>query len=80
MMTAREYKIDKGVDIPARTGSTGRTPKYPWADMGIGDSFFVPGVTPATFGGAVSGTNKRKAPKHFIVRTVDGGIRIWRDK
>ena len=32
------YKIDKAVPMPARK----RKPKYPIADMEIGDSFFVP--------------------------------------
>ena len=65
-----EIKIESG--IPAPTG--GRF-KYPWAEMNVGDSFFVPGknignipITHATL----------KTGFKFVRSTVDGGVRVWR--
>lgn len=43
-------KIDRNVPIPIGTRGPAA---YPWDDMQPGDSFFVPGKTPKTLGGAV---------------------------
>jgi hypothetical protein len=36
-----EYKVEKGVPVPPASVRAGGT-KYPWPDMGVGDSFVVP--------------------------------------
>lgn len=74
------YKIEKNVAVP----HTRNDDKYPFDQMQVGDSFFVP----------CSGANTREA-RHvrnhvagrnhegkaaFITRTVDGGVRVWRAK
>lgn len=63
-------KIDKGVPIPNKGKS-----KYPWGQMEIGDSCFVPHtVSPGTY--------MRYAPFKFTQRTVTEhevqGTRVWR--
>jgi len=75
-----EFQIEKGLEIPPidRTG-TGRPEKYPWASMGVGDSFFVDGVTRLTVRSAAYAAGKRHGMK-FACRTVEGGTRIWRIK
>ena len=77
------FKIEKGIPIPVSKTVTrqgrGRDRLYPWAEMQVGDSFFVPGeakrIGVASHASAVC---KRYAPKRFVSRKVEGGVRIWR--
>ncbi len=68
------FEIEKNVPPPRNTA--GVPAKYPWREMEIGDSFFVP---------------ENKAPKKmqtyrmgkelgrkFSYASVEGGIRVWR--
>lgn len=61
--------IDKNIAMP----KGGRRSKYPWREMEVGDSFFLPKAT-VSMGAA----NDRYAPTKFIMRKVDGGHRVWR--
>ena len=67
-----EFKIEKAVPVPPKKGG-GRAPKYPYRDLEVGDSFFVPGIK--TTGASDAG--KRLGLK-FTQRRVDGGMRVWR--
>ena len=68
------YKIDKSVPIPEVAHT--KPSKYPFADMKSGDSFFVKGGVSKRF---TSGNSWAKTHGgKFIVRTVTGGIRVWR--
>lgn len=73
-----DFPIEKGVEIPkiTRVGSGGNNRKYPWNEMEIGDSFFVPGANARQFG-TTSQASKRTG-KRFTMRTVEGGVRVWR--
>lgn len=66
------FKIDKNIPLPKSRNN------YPLGDMEIGDSFFIPGATPARMGSAFANYK----PKKFSGRTVteDGvkGCRVWR--
>ena len=64
------YEIEKDIVIPHTKK------KYPWNDMEIGDSFFVPGDE----GNNVSSSHRRKYGEEHTTRRVNGGIRIWRTK
>lgn len=76
------FKIDKNVKMPPK----GQKPsKYPFQQMEVGDSFFVPNPkdkkrSPIT--SATHSANKKLAPKRFTSRTVTEsgvmGMRIWR--
>lgn len=68
-----EFKIEKNVPIPA---DRRKKSKYPWKEMEIGDSFFVPGKGTHEFR-AVPGAQKRYGMK-FTMRAVEGGVRVWR--
>jgi hypothetical protein len=71
------FTIEKNVAIPAASRTGGGKSKYPWAQMEIGDSFFVPGAKVETFYTLVSAQNK-KGDARFICRKIDGGVRVWR--
>jgi hypothetical protein len=71
--------IDKNVPLPQRTwgGPGGRPPKYPWAEMEVGDSFFVLNATTDNLSAAGTMAAKRSGRK-FTTRKENGGVRVWR--
>ena len=76
------YAIEKDVEVPPK-GKT--SPKYPFGDMQVGDCFLIPipdGELPwkiAARARTAAGNYGRRYPGyHFIVRTVDEGVRVWR--
>ncbi len=80
-------EIDKGVELPPRARGKGAGVKYPFADLKIGDSFFVPlasGRTQYTHVNAVGGSARSWARTQgngfeFAVRREgDKGARVWR--
>lgn len=86
------YEIESNIPIPAT--SRGRTPKYPFADMAVGDSFFVAKnidepmdrVRNRMLGACMWAKRKLDGDRRFIVRVgTEGeydnhaeGVRIWR--
>lgn len=71
--------IDKNVPMPEGRARS----RYPYADMEVGDSFFV--VTNGTDENATarrlrgsSFTYGKKAGSKFSVRKMDNGFRVWR--
>lgn len=75
--TQVSYKIDKGISIPVRVrhGKVGRMAVYPWKQLEVGDSFFVPNKTPRMLGAAGMAIRFEIKVK---TRAVDGGCRVWR--
>ena len=74
----REFRvpIEKGVPL-----TRARPPfKYPWDDLEIGDSVFVPGLNLSTAQSGCRRGNITRAPKRFCWRKVAGGVRIYRVK
>jgi len=79
------YEIEKGVPIPqAATTAGGRPPKYPLAQMEVGDSFFAPvahkAITSSISSLKRSGSIAATARFTTRVAEVDGrkGVRTWR--
>lgn len=71
------YEIEKGIPVPKRIERGGRSPLYPFKEMGIGDSIFIPGDRskhPTNWHGYYA---KRTGFK-FVIRKVEGGFRVWR--
>jgi hypothetical protein len=72
--------VDRNIPIPSELGRAATPgswqPKYPWANMAIGDSFLVPGAK----SGWWSAYHKagRRLGRTFIVRTTPEGLRCWR--
>lgn len=69
--------------MPKPNGRGGVT-VYPFAEMGVGDSFFLPaGDLGATaiqrkVAAAAGGYGSKRGMK-FSTRQVEGGVRCWRD-
>ena len=83
-------EIESGIPIPAKgttrgNSNSGRKAIYPFKDMAVGDSFFVPtknGKTPAQTRNGITGTiahhTKVYPGRRFASRLVEGGARFWR--
>lgn len=69
-------KIDKGIPIPKRKG--GRSKHYPWDDMEVGDCVVALKNDITYAHGVASRATARYKPKKFIVRELEGKVRIWR--
>lgn len=73
--------IDKNIPIPQRCAAK---IKYPFADMDVGDSFFVARPdeeSPSRFRNrmqAVITFGKKRTGYFFTSRIEEAGIRIWR--
>lgn len=70
------FQIEKGIDLPAKRISRGS--KYPFADMSVGDSFYVPGIKPSTMSNTASRFAKEHEGFKFSVRAEGEGARVWR--
>ncbi len=74
-----ETKIDKNIPFPSRNSWHA---KYPFPEMEVGDSFFVPNKTTRDLCGTVAGWTKRHPGAKFTSRTVRendiDGVRVWR--
>lgn len=70
-----EFRIEKGVEIPKRSGDATR--KYPFPQMEVGDSFAVPSGRHLAVSTAATNYGNKYQMK-FSVRAVDGGHRCWR--
>jgi hypothetical protein len=77
------FKIDHDVPIP----NAPRNSRYPWDQMQVGDSFFVPDPDGKnghlkllnTMAGCASNQKKKKKTV-YTVRSESNGVRIWRVK
>lgn len=79
-----DIQIDSGIPIPPRATGEGRTPKYPFRQMEVGDSFLVPymdgrprGHTARRMAAATKSAVKRTGWK-FTARQLSDGLRVWR--
>lgn len=68
-------EVESGIPLPDRARV--RSPKYPFDEMKVGDSFLIPGdVKKPTL--IALAARKRHRPKLFTVRETSEGFRIWR--
>ena len=81
----KPYKIEKHVEMPQPM----RRGMYPWKDMEVGDSFYVPfpdhkkrsNLSQVLLRSAKNFTEKTEpSNKKFSTRRDDTGIRVWRIK
>ncbi len=70
------YAVEKGIPVTRRF----REPyKYPFNDMDVGDSFFIPnGQDRIRSARARCSQVKANTGREYIARIVDGGVRVWR--
>lgn len=75
-----EIKIDKGIPVAPMPNGAGRMALYPFRQMEVGDSFFVP-KTGQSITGPIAHAQSRMDAK-FSRRTVTEngvtGTRVWR--
>ena len=76
------YTIEKNVPLPSNVG---RHATYPYADMEVGDSFFVEALENVrSVGGSLRGSayayakRQKETGKRFSVRQSGDGFRVWR--
>ena len=70
--------IDRNIPMPKIAYGIGKTNKYPWPEMKIGDSFlFPPKVAYSSAHGNARDTGKRLG-KRFAIRWTADGLRCWR--
>ena len=76
-----DYKIEKGVPLPPGAGRKGRN-KYPWYEMEVGDSCFLPDADPRAVSQAASNVARRNNGLRFATRAVTEngvkGVRVWK--
>lgn len=66
----KRVDIEVGLPIPEKVS------KYPWNDLQIGQSFVYKGKR--TSANAIAWKVGNEKGWKFTLRSVDGGIRIWR--
>lgn len=75
------FEIEKSVPLPPPPMRGRKSAKYPLADMGVGDSFLVPTMKPEEKRQSLYqlvSLKGRSMGRRFVVRVVDGGVRVWR--
>lgn len=84
-----EFKIEHDIPIPpARKGYVkGERNEYPWGEMDVSDSFFVPfdeyelpGLVANRVKAAASRIGKLRRTKYVTRFVESGGVRVWRVK
>ena len=70
-----EIKIDKNIPIPDRKTYKG---KYPFRNMEIGDSCFLPGLKSSNIGGSLGILKPKKSAVRSVVKDGVSGSRVWR--
>lgn len=71
--------VQSGIPIPDRTRT--RASIYPWATMGDGDSFFLPGKPAKSFVSTAAAAGKRHGFRSRVADAQEGGVsgcRVWR--
>lgn len=69
------YEVEQGVPLPTDS----RAAKYPFGEMAVGDSFFVPDhhSTYTSVAGSAYGYARRHGLKMSVAKE-DTGTRVWR--
>lgn len=72
------YEIEGDIPLPKKA-SRGANAKYPFASLAVGQSFLArDGKTNCLSACARAWAKRNGAAARFAVRTVDGGVRVWR--
>ena len=66
------FTIEKDVPLPPIS----RRGRYPWCELGIGDSFYID--EPATKVRSAASMHTKTHGRKFIVRKEGNGCRCWR--
>jgi hypothetical protein len=72
------FKIEKGIPIPPDPRGRTEGSKYPFLQMEVGDSVYLPGKK--SVGSILKYARSKKPELRFTTRTDGQGIRVWRIK
>ena len=75
-------QIDKGIPMPDRPhgrANNGRSRRWPWDEMELGDSFLATDATQNSISAAGNNASKRTGHKYTTSKCRDG-VRVWRVK
>ena len=70
-----KFKIEKGIPQPR---SRAKRSKYPFAEMGVGDSFAVLDESAQVLRSAAFNAQRKFPGRKFSVRQCAGEVRAWR--
>ena len=73
------FKVESDIPVPPKVMGT-KAKKYPWDDMEVGDSFFVPnppGHKRNPLYTSAQGRNAQATAK-YSCRAESDGVRVWR--
>jgi hypothetical protein len=75
-------KITKAISIPPDGCGRSRTPKFPFAEMEVGDSFFYPLAADPTQRSLRNGAYQHGMihQRRYTVHREEDGLRCWRIK
>ncbi len=70
------FKIDKGIELPPERVKN----SYPWKELSIGDSFFVPNMRSGARQGlqSISARHGIRIAVRSVVENGVKGVRVWR--
>jgi hypothetical protein len=75
------FEIEKNIPLPPARGPLA---KYPFGELAVGDSFFVPetqdvaGAKLSRRMASAAQVSSRRSGAKYSCRAVDGGVRVWR--
>ncbi|WP_137390864.1 hypothetical protein [Rhodoligotrophos defluvii] len=73
-----KYPVESGVPIPPVRK---KESQYPWAELKVGDSFFIPGINANQASSAATRRRHRFGGRYRCRTMVVGGqkgVRVWR--
>jgi hypothetical protein len=75
-------EIEKGIPMPdishKRMGRPFNSGKYRFADLNVGDSFFIGDAKVTNVAASIYRAQRRFPERRFVMAELDGGIRVWR--
>lgn len=71
------FTVEKSIPIPEGAGRRGPKPRYPWAKMKPGDSFFVPFEDAPKYARGSIYSSARHHGLRVSVAAEEGGYRAW---
>jgi hypothetical protein len=82
------FKIEQNVPLPAIPRGAPPSPiKYPWSELNVGDSFFVPlvdknimAIRTAIILDLKKFSTQTGQKIKITTRAIDNGVRVWRIK
>ena len=69
--------IEKNIPVPGINRRSNKRKRSVWWYMEVGDSVFIPNRSSSGFKGAYARVEEANGWK-FTMRSVDGGLRVWR--